>query len=64
MPPSTLYVAAVPSVHRAAIRRWIENDVATESRAWMDSLTSRSATWLDAEQRIAWLWKPVPATVA
>lgn len=67
MPPAILTVSAVPSANRVAIRNWIANEVEPESRAWMESLASRSATWLDAQHNVCWLWKPeldVSSTVA
>jgi len=46
MPPAILTVDVVPSMHRATIRKRIADEVEPESRAWMESLASRSATGL------------------
>jgi hypothetical protein len=56
-PQPILTLRAIPSQRRAAVRQWIEQDVVPELRAWLESLPTRSASWLEHQHLVSWKWR-------
>lgn len=58
VPRYVLTVRAGPSEHRAGIRKWIDEEVGLEARAWMQALESQSPAWLNHGHGMHWFWHP------
>lgn len=61
-PLLTLTIWAVPTEHRIEVRKWIDDEVGPESRAWMQSLDVRDSAWLRHGHAFHWFWHPAPSS--
>lgn len=55
-----LYVCAVPSVHRHAIRAALEGALGDEVASWFSTLAERPDTWRSERHAADWRWAPPP----